>query len=60
MNWYKATSIWIDKEKIVRLFREEGLSVKQLKERFNTTALMIRTIIKKTGGAVCCDKKRKE
>jgi hypothetical protein len=60
MDWHKVTSIRIDKEKIERLFREEGLTVMQLKERFNTTALMIRTIIKKADVPVCYDKKGKE
>ncbi len=49
MDWQKVTSKQIDKEKIVRLFKEEGLTVRQLKERFNTTALIIRGIIKRAG-----------
>jgi hypothetical protein len=36
----------IDTEKIVKLFYEEGLTVPQLKERFNTTGTIIRAIIK--------------
>ncbi|OPY65412.1 MAG: hypothetical protein A4E57_03212 [Syntrophorhabdaceae bacterium PtaU1.Bin034] len=49
MDWRKVMPTTPDKEKILKLFREEGLTVRQLKERFNTTAARIREIIKKGG-----------
>lgn len=49
MDWRKIISTQADSEKIVRLVREEGLTVRQLTERFNMTAVKIREIIRKGG-----------
>jgi hypothetical protein len=42
----------LDTDKVLKLFKEEGLTVRQLKERFNTTSERIREIIKKSGLAI--------
>ena len=49
MDWRKVISTKTDSEKILRLFTEEGLTVSQLRERFNTTAVKIREIIREGG-----------
>jgi hypothetical protein len=49
MDWRKMISTKVDSEKILKLFMEEGLTVTQLTERFNTTAVKIREIIRKGG-----------
>ena len=49
MDWRKVISTQTDSEKIIKLFTEEGLTVRQLTERFNTTAVKIREIIRKGG-----------
>jgi hypothetical protein len=49
MDWRKVVSAQADSEKILRLVKEEGLTVSQLTERFNMTAVKIREIIRKGG-----------
>lgn len=49
MDWRKVISTKADREKILKLFREEGLTVSQLTERFSMTAVKIREIIRKGG-----------